>query len=327
MSVGDWFSGVVRSGDLPVAIGTMAVVALLAGIWISLVERNPVGARLRGLAKIRDELRSGVEVTRRNRTRTDFRQTALSMMSYSVTRFNLMRGRQIERISFMLGRAGWRSQDAANAYLFIKAFLPVVIMAAALLVMLFRVELGMSLMATGMIFVPLAFVGLLGVDYVLKFIGNRRILKLTKAMPDALDLLVICTEAGLSLDTAFKRVGEEMAHAAPEMADELLVTALELNYLPDRHKALRNLSDRTDMSKLRALVNSLIQAERYGTPIANSLRVLSNEFRDERLIKAEEKAARLPAIMTIPLILFVLPSLFMIIMGPAVIRVLDAMKH
>jgi len=323
----EWFAAFLRSGDGPVLLAASAVVLALAGVWFGLVERNPVDARLRGLAKIRDELRAGVDVVRRNRTRTDFRQSMLSMMSYSVTRFNLMRGRQIERISFMLGRAGWRSQDAATAYLFIKAFLPLTIVVTAVLVMLFRTELGLSIVQTIFIFAPLGIIGLLGVDYVLRWIGNRRVAKLTKAMPDALDLLVICTEAGLSLDTAFKRVGEEMARAAPEMSDEMLVTALELNYLPDRHKALRNLSDRTDMAKLRALVNSLIQAERYGTPIANSLRVLSNEFRDERLIRAEEKAARLPAIMTIPLITFVLPSLFMIIMGPAVLSVLDAMKH
>lgn len=323
----DWFAAMMRGGEIPVVLAVLAVLLALAGVWFGLIERNPVDARLRGLAKIRDELRAGVEIVRRNKTRTDYRQTMLSMMSYSVTRFNLMRGRQIERISFMLGRAGWRSQDAATAYLFIKAFLPLMIVVAAVLVMLFRVELHMSILQTIFIFVPLAIIGLLGVDFVLKKIGDRRVRKLTKAMPDALDLLVICTEAGLSLDTSFKRVGEEMADAAPEMSDEMMVTALELNYLPDRHKALRNLSDRTDMAKLRALVNSLIQAERYGTPIANSLRVLSNEFREERLIRAEEKAARLPAIMTIPLIMFVLPSLFMIIMGPAVLSVLDAMKH
>jgi len=327
MTISDWFSGLMRNEDMPLVMALLTVAVALAAVWIAVIERNPVDARLRGLAKIRDELRAGVEVVRRNRTRTDFRQSALGMMSYSVTRFNLMRGRQIERITFMLARAGWRSQDAATAYLFIKAFVPVVIVGAAVFLMLFRTEFNISIMETCLIFVPLAIIGLLGVDLVLTKIGDRRVHKLTKAMPDALDLLVICTEAGLSLDSAFKRVGEEMAHSSPEMADEMLVTALELNYLPDRHRALRNLSDRTDMGKLRALVNSLIQAERYGTPIANSLRVLSSEFRDERLIRAEEKAAKLPAIMTIPLIMFILPSLFMVIMGPAVIHVIDAMKH
>jgi tight adherence protein C len=327
MTISDWFSAMMRGDQIPVALAALTVVVAVAAVWFGLVEHNPVDARLRGLAKVRDELRAGVEVVRRNRTRTDFRQSAINVMSYSVTRFNLMRGRQIERITFMLGRAGWRSQDAATAYLFIKAFLPMVVIVAAMIFMLLRTEFDLSVMQIGFIFLPLAFIGLSGVDLVLRMIGDRRVLKLTKAMPDALDLLVICTEAGLSLDSAFKRVGEEMAHAAPEMSDELLLTALELNYLPDRHKALRNLSDRTDMSKLRSLVNSLIQAERYGTPIANSLRVLSNEFRDERLIRAEEKAAKLPAIMTVPLIMFVLPSLFMIIMGPAIIRVMDALKH
>ena len=111
------------------------------------------------------------------------------------------------------------------------------------------------------------------------------------------------------------------------MSDELLLTGLELNYLPDRQKALKNLASRTDMPKFRALTNSLVQSERFGTPLANTLRVLSAEFREERMMAAEEKAARLPAIMTMPMIMFILPSLFMIVLGPAIIHIIDTFKH
>jgi tight adherence protein C len=169
-------------------------------------------------------------------------------------------------------------------------------------------------------------VGFFGPDLLVKNAGDNRVKKLTLSLPDALDLMVICAEAGLSLDATIKRVGGEMAFAAPEISDELMLTGIELSFLPDRQVALQNLISRTDVPKLRALVNSLIQSERYGTPLANSLRVLSAEFRDERLMAAEEKAAKLPAIMTVPMILFILPSLFMIIMGPAVLHVLDAFK-
>ena len=114
-----------------------------------------------------------------------------------------------------------------------------------------------------------------------------------------------------------------MATVCQEMSDEFLLTAIELNFLPDRTRALQNLARRADMPKLRALVNSLVQSERFGTPLANSLRVLSAEFRDERMMIAEDKAAKLPAIMTVPMILFILPCLFIVILGPIILHVLD----
>jgi len=147
----------------------------------------------------------------------------------------------------------------------------------------------------------------------------------TRSLPDALDLLVVCAEAGLSLDMAITRVGREMAEGAPELADEFAITAIELGFAPDRQTALQNLVRRTDMQSLRALVNSLAYCERYGTPIANALRVLAAEFRDVRMMRAEEKAAKLPALMTVPMILFILPTLFMVIGGPAAIQVIDIM--
>jgi tight adherence protein C len=160
----------------------------------------------------------------------------------------------------------------------------------------------------------------------IKNAGDKRIKKLTMALPDALDLLVICAEAGLSLEAAVKRVGQEISSASADMSDEFLLTAIELNFLPDRTKALQNLVKRTDLPKLRALVNSLIQSERFGTPLANSLRVLSAEFRNERMMKAEEKAAKLPAIMTVPMIVFILPSLFIVIIGPVILHIIDTMR-
>jgi tight adherence protein C len=152
---------------------------------------------------------------------------------------------------------------------------------------------------------------------------KRRQIKLLKGLPDALDLFVICAEAGLSLDAAVSRVGREIGPSAPELADELGLTAIELGFLPDRREALNNLARRTAMPQVRGLVNTLVQTEKYGTPLAQSLRVLASEFRDTRMMKAEEKAARLPATLTVPMILFVLPPLFIILIGPAIIQVLS----
>ena len=315
------------NGDDLVGAGVAAasVMALLA-VWHGLVVGDPVGARLQGLSNVRDGLKAGARAPRKNRTRGDFRQSSVSLMRRAVVKFDLIRGRQVERTAGKLARAGWRSKDAVTTYLFAKAFVPVLLVGIAFLL------LGLKSQVSGMsgwsylIMAIAAIAGIFGTDLVVKNFGDKRIKKLTLALPDALDLLVICTEAGLSLDTAIKRVGQEMATASLEMSDELLLTAIELNFLPDRQRALQNLIKRTDMPKLRALVNSLVQSERFGTPLANALRVLSSEFREERMMKAEEKAAKLPAIMTVPMILFILPSLFLIIGGPVAIQVIDQLR-
>ncbi len=144
-----------------------------------------------------------------------------------------------------------------------------------------------------------------------------------KGLPDALDLLVICAEAGLTVDAAFNRVAKELGKAYPELGDEFGLTAIELGFLNERRQAFENLATRVDLEAVRGVVTTMIQTEKYGTPLASALRVLSAEFRNERMMRAEEKAARLPAIMTVPLILFILPTLFIVILGPAACSISD----
>jgi tight adherence protein C len=148
-----------------------------------------------------------------------------------------------------------------------------------------------------------------------------------KGLPDALDLLVICAEAGLTVDVAFHRVSKELGRAYPELGDEFALTAIELGFLSDRRQAFENLATRVDLDAVKGVVTTMIQTEKYGTPLASALRVLSAEFRNERMMRAEEKAARLPAIMTVPLILFILPTLFIVILGPAACSINDAFLH
>ena len=155
-------------------------------------------------------------------------------------------------------------------------------------------------------------------------VAQRRQEVIRKALPDAFDLLVICAEAGLSLDASLDRVAKEMGTTCVALADELGLTAVELSFLPDRHKALAGLADRVPLAGLRALVNTLVQTERYGTPLADSLRVLSQEMRHERMMKAEEKGARLPALLTLPMVLFILPPLFVVLVGPAALTMIDS---
>ena len=317
-----WLSG----DDLLVFSASATAVMVLLVIWDALVARDPVGARLRSFARVREDMKSGITHTRQNRARGEIRKSGLTFMRLAVDKLKLMRGQQAERITTQLSRAGWRSSDALTAYIFAKAFVPLLFIGGAGMLFWFQHRLDVSSKLVYLLLGLSVIFGLFGTDLVVKNAGDNRIKKLTRALPDALDLMVICAEAGLSLEASVKRVGNEMASVSQVMSDEFLLTAIELNFLPDRTRALQNLARRADMPKLRALVNSLIQSERFGTPLANSLRVLSAEFRNDRMMIAEEKAAKLPAIMTVPMILFILPCLFIVILGPVILHVLDTLN-
>lgn len=170
----------------------------------------------------------------------------------------------------------------------------------------------------------LLFGGYKGPEIYLKNLASKRTDEIRKGLPDALDLLVICAEAGLTVDAAFNRVARELGRAYPELGEEFTLTAIELSFLNERKTAFANLAYRVDLESVRGVVTTMIQTERYGTPLASALRVLSAEFRNERMMRAEEKAARLPAIMTVPLICFILPVLFIVILGPAACSIADA---
>jgi tight adherence protein C len=161
-------------------------------------------------------------------------------------------------------------------------------------------------------------------DLWLKNKVTKRSKAIQKGLPDALDLMVICAEAGLTVDAAFNRTAKELGRAYPELGDEWGLTAIELGFLNERRQAFENLAARVDLEAVRGVVTTMVQTEKYGTPLASALRVLSAEFRHTRMMRAEEKAARLPAIMTIPLILFILPTLFIVILGPAACSINDS---
>jgi tight adherence protein C len=168
-----------------------------------------------------------------------------------------------------------------------------------------------------------ALLGFYAPNIYLKNVAAKRAKQLQLALPDGLDLMVICAEAGLSLDATLLRVARELAASWPELAEEFALTAAELTFMPDRRLAFENLNNRTDSDAIRAVVNTLQQTAKFGTPLAHSLRILANESRAARMTRAEEKAARLPAMLTVPMILFILPTLFIVLLGPAAINIMD----
>ncbi|NQV55621.1 MAG: type II secretion system F family protein [Rhodospirillales bacterium] len=300
---------------------TAALLGMLA-VWYGLIAKNPMRIRARALANRRAGLKSGLMGPKRRQKP----EQAMTLMRSVIGRLYSVRGNFAAEAEKSLTKAGWRSNDALVAYIFVKATLPVLLLVAAAIAM-FPLALGeMQPMVRLLIVVASTTAGLFMPDWFVRFRAGKRRKSMQRALPDSLDLLVICVEAGLGLDAALVRVSREMGSASPEFAEELNLTAMELGFLPERRSALDNLLERTQLPALRGVVNTLVQTEKYGTPLANSLRVLSAEFRDERMLKAEEKAAKLPATLTVPMIVFILPTLFIVLLGPAAFRAIDALS-
>jgi len=296
-------------------------------IWKVLLDTNPLEARLRAVSQRRRELVK--EAQERPSRRAKDKKKQISLMKRVVAKLKLQKQTSNTLdLKLQLARAGYRSRDAVAVYLFSKLalaggtgfFFFFLTFAGGS----YKTKPGLALFAV----VGFALFGWFLPTILVKNQASKRRNVLKKAMPDALDLLVICAEAGLSLDSGMDRVGREIGQSYPIVGEEFGLTSVELGLLPERTKALQNLADRIDLQSVTSLVNTLIQTERYGTPLAQALRVLAGEMREERMMKAEEKAARLPAVMTVPMILFILPTLFIIIIGPAAIKVMSTMaKH
>jgi tight adherence protein C len=235
---------------------------------------------------------------------------------------------QVKKTQQRLMQAGIRTKDLAFFIILARFLLPLVIGASAVILIYWADYFPAWGWFKRYAFVAAAFIGSYKApDMWLKNKVTKRSHAIRKGLPDALDLLVICAEAGLTVDAAFGRVAKELGKAYPELGDEFGLTAIELGFLNERRQAFENLAARVDLEAIRGVVTTMIQTEKYGTPLASALRVLSAEFRNERMMRAEEKAARLPAIMTIPLILFILPTLFIVILGPASCSINDSFLH
>ncbi len=302
----------------------LAAFAVVILIWNAFLDKDPLADRLKSVAMRRDEF----EAERRKKNSRRASLQTRSLIKQVVERFKLSQGKSLADLRLKLRQAGYQSRDAIFIFLFAKFALMIAFGVGGLSSAIFLPP-NKAQGSTRLFLIVLgAGLGWLLPDLFIKNKAQKRAEILRRAMPDALDLMVICAEAGLGLDSALDRVGREIGLSCPELAEEIGLTSVEMNFLPDRHAALRGLAERIPLPSVLALVNTLIQTEKYGTPLAQSLRVLSAEMREERMMKAEEKAAKLPAILTVPMILFILPPLFVVLMGPAILRVSAIMgKH
>lgn len=321
-AVDDYLPFGLTSDSLLILLLALLAFTVVTAIWFGLIEHNPLETRAKRVASRRNELKTSLLA---NKPRSSRRAESVGFMKRVVDILQLMQDQQASKLRDRLAQAGYRSQDAVVVFVFFKAAMPVAFGVTSFFV-LYVLKVGGFQPAINLLYVCGAcLLGFLTPNLYLSNTTTKRQHQLAKALPDGLDLLVICAESGLSLDAGLERVAQELGNANPELAEELQLTSVELGFLPERKHALVNLNRRTNLSAIRGVVNTLVQTEKYGTPLSQSLRVLANEFRDQRLLRAEEKAARLPATLTVPMIVFILPVLFIVLVGPAVISVMDTM--
>jgi tight adherence protein C len=315
---------VVMVASILAAVATLAV---LVAIYAATTVRDPMGKRVKALNERREQLKAGIVAsTSKRRKAITNRNEMADKVRGLLSSLKMLQEEQVVKAQARLMQAGIRSKDLAFVVIFARFVMPLVF-GTGILFLVYYIDYFPdwgSFKKYGLV-AGTFILAYKAPDLWLKNKVQKRTSAIRKGLPDALDLLVICAEAGLTVDAAFARVSRELGRAYPELGDEFALTSIELGFLTDRRLAFENLAKRIDLDSVRGVVTTMIQTEKYGTPLASALRVLSAEFRNERMMRAEEKAARLPAIMTVPLILFILPVLFIVILGPAACSINDSL--
>jgi len=303
----------------------IAVFATVYSLILPYFDRGSLEKRMRSVTTEREMIR-GRERARLNAeaSKASLRQQNNTSIRQIVDRLNLREALVDTNTVDKLRAAGYRSQNALNLFLFARFVLPFIFMAvAAIYIFLFGWLGEQTLMIRLVTVLGIGYLGFYAPNIFVSNQMTKRQKSIKRAWPDALDLMLICVESGVSIESAIKRVAEEMAENSPELAEEMVLTNAELSFLQERRAAYENLAKRTQLDQVQAVTQALIQAERYGTPVAQALRVLAQESRDQRMNEAEKKAAALPPKLTVPMILFFLPVLIAVILGPAGIQVAD----
>ncbi|GEO87207.1 MULTISPECIES: type II secretion system F family protein [Alphaproteobacteria] len=306
---------------------SLAVFATLYTIAIPYLERGDLNKRMKAVSTEREMIRARERARMSadsSHGRASLRANDNRSVRQIVERFNLRKALVDDATMDKLKAAGFRSQNALNIFLVARFLLPFLTLTLTALWIF-----GLGNMAEKALPVRLlvtiigGYVGFYLPNIYIKNRMSKRQHSIRRAWPDALDLMLICVESGISIEAAMRRVAEEIATQSTELAEEMVLTTAELSFLQDRRTALENLGNRTQLDGVKNVTQALIQAERYGTPIAQALRVLAQEGRDERMNEAEKKAAALPPKLTVPMILFFLPVLVAVILGPAGMQVAD----
>jgi tight adherence protein C len=302
------------------AIAAGATVLTLA---MPLLTTDTLDKRMKAVALEREQIRQRErERMAQQSSKVALRQSPKQYMKTVVDNFNLGKWVGQDQARSMLMQAGFRGQAPYITYLFFRMAMPIIMFFGSLFYIFVVIDLDYPPMLKFAMCIGCAYFGMYSPNLFLKNKIQRRQVSIKRAFPDALDLLLICVESGMSIEAAFRKVSEEIGTQSVALAEEFTLTTAELSYLPDRRQAYENLVQRTGLDGVKAVGIALQQSERYGTPLGTTLRVLAQENRDMRMSEAEKKAAGLPPKLTVPMIVFFLPVLFVVILGPAAIKVM-----
>ena len=319
----------ITTQNIILVLSTLGAFVTIIAIALPFLEKDTFGSRLKTVARRREELqaaqRQRFELDGQARLR--HRQKHTGWMSEVLKRLNLIEKARSPELRMKLSQAGFRGQGPVIVYLFMRAVLPLIFASFAALIVFSSKTLDLEPVMKLLICAVAAAFGYSIPGILVANTAKKRQQQIIRGFPDALDLMVICIEAGISLEAALTRIAQEIGDMSPILAEEVALTTAELAYLGDRRRALENFAARTGAEPVKALTMSLLQSEKYGTPLGVALRVLSRENRDNRMARAEQKAGSLPAALTVPMILFFLPVLFIVLIGPAIIQIIATFQE
>lgn len=322
----DWVDILTNPDNVLTVVTAGIVFATVVTLLAPTFQRSSLESRLKSVANRREELRRRSREAMAGRP-PSLRQTDEGVYKRVVERLQLSRLLEDPNLTDKLAQAGFRGPSAISRFYFFRFALPFVFALVAVIYLFFLSHFALQTMTRVAICVAAFVGGYYAPNLYVSNIAAKRRDSIVAIFPDALDLLLICVESGMSIEAAIQKVSQEVGGSSIELAEELSLLTAELSYLPERRMAYENLAKRTNHPGIKAVVTAMIQAERYGTPLGTALRVMAKENRDLRLAAAEKKAAALPAQLTVPMILFFLPVLFVVILGPAIMKVQDVMAH
>lgn len=317
-------SAITNPDNLLAAFVALVCFATIVTIAMPMFQQNSLETRLKSVSTRREELRrkSREALASKNKQGT-LRHTDEGVYKKVVDRLQLSRLLEDPKVVEKLAQAGFRGPRPVSTFYFFRFVLPFVFGIIVAFYLFVLNDFGLSTMVRIAISVGGLTLGYYAPNIFIANVIQKRSESVVGAFPDALDLLLICVESGMSIEAAIQKVSQEIGGTSIELAEELTLLTAEISYLPERRQAYEGLAKRTNHPGIKSVTTAMIQAERYGTPLGSALRVMAKENRDMRLAAAEKKAAQLPAKLTVPMILFFLPVLFVVILGPAVMKVQD----
>ena len=319
----DFVINALNTQTMTMVCAAVAAAATVLTLAMPLLSADSLGRRMKAVAVEREKIRARErERVAQEKQKVSLRQSPKQYIQAIVDRFNLTKWVGQEEARLKLVQAGYRGQAPYVTYLFFRMVTPAAAFVFAVFYLFVVLDFNQPNSVKLGLCIAAAYAGMHMPLMLLKSKIQKRQVSIKRAFPDTLDLLLICVESGMSIEAAFKKVSEEVGSQSVALAEELTLTTAELSYLPDRRQAYENLAKRTDLEGVKSVCMALQQAERYGTPLASMLRVMAQENRDMRMSEAEKKAAGLPPKLTVPMILFFLPVLFVVILGPAAIKVM-----